>query len=332
MAFEISENMSKQGALSAWGDKVIYNMELSQEEKEFSECVDAWARELGRTGHDANHELSALIEKAFAVDDIAAPSELISRMFDESTIGEFDDALITEDPRNTIHVHEAIPGGNVDRSFIEHKTFTPTWKSLAAETDITLQDLRRGGYRTVANLTTFIKEAFEYKRVAMVMNEIDKMITSGNPNYITESTALPTATSADALALYLQDMSTGGRPLAFTLNKYRQAMAKLAQGERWPTEADRNMYNTDGFLTSYAGMEILGYSGQRKTPDGSLVIPDKRVFGIADKIGYAMTRGETRILQSEDINQERIHIKVTGYTFGWAITRPENVAKIVMGA
>ena len=35
MAFEISENMSKQGALSAWGDKVIYNMELSQEEKEF---------------------------------------------------------------------------------------------------------------------------------------------------------------------------------------------------------------------------------------------------------------------------------------------------------
>ena len=36
MAFEISENMSKQGALSAWGDKVIYNMELSQEEKEFS--------------------------------------------------------------------------------------------------------------------------------------------------------------------------------------------------------------------------------------------------------------------------------------------------------
>lgn len=45
-----------------------------------------------------------------------------------------------------------------------------------------------------------------------------------------------------------------------------------------------------------------------------------------------MTRGETRILQSEDINQERIHIKVTGYTFGWAITRPENVAKIVMGA
>ena len=158
MAFEISENMSKQGALSAWGDKVIYNMELSQEEKEFSECVDAWARELGRTGHDANHELSALIEKAFTVDDIAAPSELISRMFDESTIGEFDDALITEDPRNTIHVHEAIPGGNVDRSFIEHKTFTPTWKSLAAETDITLQDLRRGGYRTVANLTTFIKK------------------------------------------------------------------------------------------------------------------------------------------------------------------------------
>lgn len=119
----------------------------------------------------------------------------------------------------------------------------------------------------------------------MVLNEIDKMITSGNPNYITESTALPTATSADALALYLQDMSTGGRPLAFTLNKYRQAMAKLAQGERWPTEADRNMYNTDGFLTSYAGMEILGYSGQRKTPMVLWLFPTSECSVLPTRLG-----------------------------------------------
>ena len=61
MAFEISENMSKQGALSAWGDKVIYNMELSQEEKEFSECVAraAAGKALAQAGaaRQVNHEV-----------------------------------------------------------------------------------------------------------------------------------------------------------------------------------------------------------------------------------------------------------------------------------
>ena len=200
--------------MSAWGDKVIYNMELSQEEKEFSECVDAWARELGRTGHDANHELSALIEKAFTVDDIAAPSELISRMFDESTIGEFDDALITEDPRNTIHVHEAIRAAMLTAALLSTRLLFLLGSLSLRKLILRFRICGAAAIARVANLTTFIKEAFEYKRVAMVMNEIDKMITSGNPNYITESTALPTATSAgcpgSVFAGYVYGWSSSG--------------------------------------------------------------------------------------------------------------------------
>lgn len=330
MSFEISEAMGSPKAVTEWASKVVYGNELNAEEKEFNSYVDNWAKELGKTGRDPEHELSAMVVRALAADEVTAPSELIGRMFHEGNVDEFDDVTIVSEPDNTIQVHEAIPGGNVDRSFLAHTSMTPTWRMLQAETDISMQDLRRGGYRTIANMTNYLREALEYKRVAMVLNALDAAITEGNPNYIAETGAVPTEASADALALYLQDMSDGSRPFAFSLNKYRQAMSKLAQANRWPTDSGKTMYNTDGFLAEYAGMELLGFSGQKKQPDGSLLIPDKRVFGIAAPVGYALTRGEARVLQDTDIHEERIHLKLTGYNFGWVFTDPENAAKIVM--
>lgn len=330
MSFEIAEAMNKEGALVEWASKVVYGKNLAQEEKDFSEYADQWARELGKSGHDANHELAAMVQKAITADEIAAPSELLGRMFDETTIGEFDDMVAVQEPKNTIQVHEAILEGNVDRSFVDIKTVQPTWVTLAAETDIPMIDLRRGGYKTVANYINWIKEALEAKRVLNVINAVDALIVSGQPNYIAEATAAPTATSADALALYVQDVSDGGRPIAFMLNKYRQAMAKLAQASRWPVDADKSMYNNDGFLRDYAGMELLGFSGQKKMGDGNLVLPDKRVFGVGGKIGVAALRGEARVLEHEDINAERVHLKVTGFTYGYAVTDITKMAKIVM--
>ena len=330
MSFEIAEAMNKEGALLEWASNVTYGRNLAQEEKEFSEYADQWARDLGKTGHDANHELAAMVQKAITVEDVAAPGELLGRMFDETAIGEFDDLTVVQEPKNTIQVHEAILEGNVDRSFVDHKKVQPTWITLAAETDIPMLDLRRNGYKTVVNYINWIKEALELMRVVNVLNAVDALIVSGQANYIAEATAAPTATSADALALYLQDVNDGGRPIAFMLNKYRQAMSKLAQADRWPVEADKNMYNNDGFLRDYAGMELLGFSGQKKLGDGSLIVPDKRVFGVGGKIGVAALRGETRVLEHEDINAERVHLKVTGFTYGFAITDITKMAKIVM--
>ena len=116
----------------------------------------------------------------------------------------------------------------------------------------------------------------------------------------------------------------------FALNKYIQAMSKLAQGERWPIDSQKNMYTTNGFLEAYAGARMFGYTGQRKMANGELIVPDKRVFGVAGKIGNIQTRGEARVLEDEDINREMVHLKVTGYTFGWTITDIAKAAKIVM--
>lgn len=329
--FEFSEVMKKPGALIDWAGKVTYGVELSQEDHDVSKCLDAWAKELGQNG-DPKHELSAMITKVFANEEVAAPSELLSRIFNETSIGEFDDYQEMYDPKNTIMAHEAIIEGNVDRSYIEHSVGKPQWKSLAAETDISMQDLRRGGYRTVANLISYIKDALELKKVQMTMEYIDSLIVDGHDNYIVESGATPTAAAMDELALYLHDVTDGETPVAFMLNKYRQQIAKLAQAERWPTDNVKTLYNSTGFIDQYAGIDLMSYSGQKKLADGSLILPDKTVYGVAGKIGSAITRGDARVLQEENINTERVHIKVTGFTFGWCVNKEylNKIAKIVL--
>lgn len=329
--FEFAEIVKQPSAVTDWAGKVAYGVELSADEKQISETMDAWAKELGQKG-DPNHELAAMITKTFSNEEVSAPSELLSRVFNESSIGEFDDYEEVYAPENTIMAHEAIIEGNVDRSFIEHSVGKAQWKSLAAETDISMQDLRRGGYRTVANLVSLIKDAQELKKVKMTMDYLDSLIVDGNPNYIVESNALPTAAVMDELALYLHDVGEGDAPVAFMLNKYRQAIAKLSQAERWPTDAVKTLYNNTGFIDQYAGIDLLSYSGQKKLADGSLILPDKTIYGVAGKIGSAITRGDARVLQEENINTERIHIKVTGFTFGWCVNKNhlDKIAKVVL--
>lgn len=330
MAIEISEKMLQPGVLTDWASAVVYKNNLSDEQKEISEVIDEGVRKIGEAGHDPNHEIASLIKKAFTPETVSAPSELIGRMFDESSIGEFDDMYVETEPENTMQVYEATTGGNVPASYIEHDIMKPTWCTLQAETYINMSDMRRGGYHTVAKHIEMINEAFENKRVAMFINKINDLITSDMAGYISEASTLPTEASADELALYLHDKVADGEVFMFMLNRYRQAMSKLAQSQRWPTESDKNMYNRDGFLNAYAGVPMIGFSGQKRLPDGSLIVPDKTIFGIAGKIGQAITRGDARVLEQEDINSEKIHVKVAGYTFGYAITDLSKVGKIVL--
>ena len=80
---------------------------------------------------------------------------------------------------------------------------------------------------------------------------------------------------------------------------------------------------TDAVCTRVSAAEKLG--------DGSLMIPDKRMFGIAGKIGTLDMKGSTRVYETPDNNDEKYHIKVTGFEFSYAFNADtlDNVAKVV---
>lgn len=330
MAIELSAILSEKNRFSEWASKVTYkSTNLDDKDKEISKTVDAWVKSLGSTG-DPAQEIAQLVRKTITLDTVEAPSALIDRMFNTDSIGEFDDVYGEVDPKNTIQVYEGGRGGNVDRSFIDHKVLRPSWTTLIAETDVSLKALRSGGYKTVAKLINDINEALEMKKISLIFNKIDAAKTVGSAGCIQETSTLPTAVSGDMLAEYLLDVTTGETPVMFGVNKYIQALSKLAGGTSYGSDAMKERYNQTGFLANYAGCELLGFSGQRKLPNGSLVVPDKRVFGVAGKIGDCITRGSSNVFQSTDIDSEKIHIKVSGYEFGVMFTDLSKVGKIIV--
>ena len=330
MTIELSSKMKEEGFLVDWAERVQYGLELSDDHKETSEALDEWARKIGERGVDKDNEIAELIRKAITNDVLSTPDELISMMFDESSIGEFDDTYSEIEPKNTIKVYESIKGGNVDASYIDFSRTSPTWTELQAETFIKYVDLRRGGYKTVATLVNYIKEAMAQKRWSVLFNKAVAAVTAA-PNLISESTAAPTATSADALAVYLMDISEPGENnVILGQNKYIMAMSKLPSAASIQSDDAKEAWRRYGSIGYYAGQEMRGFSGVRKMSDGNLVIPDRVVLGVAGKIGSAITRGETFVYESMDNNAEHVHLKVNGFSFGTMITRPEKIAKIVM--
>ena len=329
MNTEISAIMDQSGRVLDWANAVKYSpAELSAEDKEISAVTDAWVKELGKTGFDKDHELSALVTKTFTPDTVSAPSELIDMLFDNDSIGEFDDYRVTVDPENTIEVYDAITGGNVPRSCIDFKVLKPTFCSLQAETSLKLEDIRRGGYKSVANMITNINEAFELARVTRILDILDKALAGGE-NVFTETGATPTEEICRKLATYLMDVTNGETPAIFGQNKYIVGMTGLQSAQYGFSDAVKTQYHKVGKLDMYAGCRLFGLSGVKKLANGDFIIPDKRLFAAAGKIGKVITRGETRTYQETDINNEQIHIKVGGYSFGTVVTDISKAAKVV---
>lgn len=330
MNTEFSSILNQENRMLQWASAMQYNKNaMTQEDKEISSIVDAWAKEIGRTGHDKDHELAALITRTLESEEVAAPSELLERAFEMDAIGEFDD-WEGHVAKNGIQAFEALPGGNVNRTFVDFTALKPEWTGLQAETDISFTKLRRLGAGAVAELLVYIREALEAKKISKIMEKIANGIADGDA-VINEAGALPTDASMQKLELHLLDAAEAGeKPVVFGLNKYIQAITRLEGVTTFLTERVKDMYNTTGFVQYYGGVELFGYSGLKKMGDGSLIVPDKTLLGFAGKVGSHITRGETLVYEESDINSEKVHIKVGGYQFGVAITNPEKIAKLVM--
>ena len=299
---EIAELMEKNGTMYDWAEKVNRGASLTAEENEISQVVDAWAKEIGTKGKDNDNEIAEFIIKTITDPVYNKPDALIEKMFEMDSIGEFDDYVINKTPKNTLVAYESAKGGNVYKSYIDTSALTPTWKHAQVETEISYTQLRRGGFKSIANMAVFAKEALDNKKIKDVFSALDTAIAGGEQVFaVTGGESALTKTVLDKLSLYVLDhLADGDTGIMFGLNKYAQAIANM--------------------------------SGARKAADGELLIPDRRIFGISGIIGTLCDRGELRVYETLDNNKERVSLKFTGYEYGIKITNPENVAKITFTA
>lgn len=324
---EIKDIMSKEGVLFDVAEKVEYKRQLNAEEKEIAEISDQWAKEIGKTAKDPECTIAEFINRTVNEEVYNAPDELLDQIFDRGSIGEFDDVEGHKDPKNTLVAHEAAKGGTVDRSYIDISVLKPTWKNRQVETDLSYVDLRRNGFKSIATLATFMKEACQNTLFFDALSMADNAVTGGE-QVIAVSGATPTLEAMDKMSLYLNDR--GSDNVIITLNKYAQAIRRMSNFSQYMSDAMKDDFNRYGLVKTYDGIAIAGISGAKKTGTGSLLLPEKRIYGISNKIGNLDMKGEIHTYQDMNNQSEKVHIMLKDFTYGFMLTNIENFAKITL--
>lgn len=329
---EISAVLKEDGKMLDWATNVNMNneigVELSETDKEISNAIDKFAEHITSSG-DGNKELSSLFRKVITTEEVEAPTDLVSRLFDTDEIDEFDNAEFEIEGENTYKVYDAVEGGNVDRSFIDDSLIKPEWTALQAETDISFKKIRRNGSGEIAKAIKLMKNQLELSKILSATTAIDNILTGGD-QVINATGSLPTEAEVDQLNLYLMNHADDGDKFIFALNQYIQVISKMPAAGYYASDRVKDQYMTNGLLSMYAGTDMYGFADNKKKFGGKLLIPNKRVFGASGKIGSAVVRGSDLVWDQNDINSEKVHIKVRGASFGHIITKPENLCKIVL--
>lgn len=326
---EMQDVMSKKHVLFDVAEKVEYKRELTAEEKDIAEISDAWAKEIGETGKDPECQIAAYIRRTVQEEVYNAPDELLDQMFARGNVGEFDDVEHNKDPKNTLVVHEAAKGGIVDRSWIDMTAVYPVWKNRQVETDLSYVDLRKNGFKSIANLTVFMKEACQNVLFYDMLSQVDNAIVGGDAKIDVTGSA-PTLDSMDALSLYLNDRSDDS--VIVSLTKYAQAIRRMPGFAQYLSNNMKEDFNRYGLVKSYDSIGIAAISGAKRQGNGNLLIPDRRIFGIAGKVGNLDMKGDIHVYQDMNNQSEQIHLMLKDFTYGFSITKIENCAKIVLSA
>ena len=263
----------------------------------------------------------------FVIDYLKIPLFEYQTMFNRGSIGEFDDVEYTKTPKNTLEAIESAKGGTVDRSWIDTTAIKPITKNRQVETDVSFSDLRKNGFKSVATLATYAKEALQNAFFYDVFSMIDSAIVGGD-QLITAGGSAPTQDAVDKMTLYLIDRNPDA--VAVCLSKYAQKLYRMSGYENYLSEKQKDDFNRYGLVKFLDGVRIASISGARKTGKGQLLLPDKRIYGVAGIVGDLDMKGELHTYEDFDNSNEKVIIRVKDFTYSVGITNIENCCKMVL--
>lgn len=327
LTHEIAEIMENDGSVFEIASKAKYNMSLTSEQKEVAEVIDKWAKQIGERGSDPEHELSAFVLKTVTPVIYDTPDALLDSIFDRGAVGEFDDIHGLVNPKNTLKAYEATKGGSVPKSYIDYTEIKPVWKSRQVETEISYTQLRKNGFKTVANLTMFAEEALKNHLFHDAIAYLDSLITASNVGQYFTATGALNQEGLDELNLYL--LERGVNPFVLGRTKYAQQIARMTNYHQYMSEEMKNNFNRYGLIDFTDGVRVAHVPSVVEA-NGQPVLPDAKLFGIADKIGTLDMKGSLRMYETFDNNAEKVDIKITGFEYGFMVGKPENVCKLVI--
>lgn len=326
--FEISE-MAHQTNMVELASKTVYNVALNSEEKEIVAELDKFAREVGETGQDSDRVIAQFIQKTIEdrVEDYT--NMILDAGFERGSIGEFDDVEYVGEPMNTLKAVKCAKEGNVPKSYLDPNVVKPHWVHRQVESQLSYLDLRRNGWKSIARITEYADRALQNAMFADIFGALDSVIVSGNPNYIAGGASLADA-DIRALISYLHDEANGETPIVVSRTNYISDISYLNPGML--TDTSKEEIRRTGFAGMYDGAELYRVSGTKTLGNGDPLFPAKRVFGLAGKVGNIDMRGDVRVYEDFDNQNEAVNLKITGFEYGYAFNDAvaSKAAKIVL--
>lgn len=313
-----------------WAQKVLKSetnpsIQFSEDELKVNDMMDVVAREIGDGKRDSR-ELAAYFEKVIQPEVYNAPMDILNMFFSEQpSIGEFDDWSIDKAPKNTLQAYEAAKNGNVRKSYIDFEKIAPVNTHLQIETEIKMSDLRKGGFKTVARYTQYAIDELRNKMFFSMFDTLDATITGADQ--VASVVGAPDKTSMDKMAKYVRSQLVNGTPMTLSNSDRAYEIAEVP-GATLLSENMKDQINNTGVLAIYRQLRINEIAASRETGNGEKLLNPDRVYGVAGQIGERALKGSLRVLSSEDINNEVINLKFTGFEFTYAITYPEKVFKL----
>jgi len=218
--------------------------------------------------------------------------------------------------------------GNVPKSYVDPTIYTKKSFKLQAETELNYSDLRRNGFKSIAKMTELTLESFNNEKFWRIFSAVDTELNAltGDQN-ISGGSAL-TVTAMDTFSRYLRDMAANGDPFVIGLTKYTDPIARMEGASSFLSEDMKNEFNRLGKLVIYNGVTINSVPTARKTADNKNLIPDKRIFGIAGKIGEMDMRGSLRNYETYDNDAEKVKLKFTGFDVDYIIYHLDRMSRI----
>lgn len=334
MNIELSNYIGQRGTMIEWAEAVVASkknkqVQLTEEQILISEAVNKFATEIANSGVGST-ELSAYLRRVVDEEIYNEPSELLDRMFVSGQIGEFDDYTSVGTWKNNLLAHEsAIRGGSVDKSYVDFNRSTMVSKHLQVETEIKYDDLRRDGALTIAQLTLYAIEAMQNKKFQAIFSHVNGLLVGGANVF--DATGGLTVQLMDDFAGYVTDQSSTGDTLVTGLSTDLRAIKNMPSFSDYMSNEMKSQLNMgSNILNFYGGVPLAEISAGKKLANGDTLIPQKTIFGFADKIGQCDMRGQLRVLQTPNNAKEIIELKFTGYEFVFAIDHLDKLAKITI--
>lgn len=280
------------------------------------------AQEMTKSLHDVVKEnrvylLAQYIERVVNEAIYETPDALLEELFDFKTVdGDNMGGLTAQSPANTLQSYEANPGGNVPRSFVNLAKPASVTKILQIETDISFDDIKRNGWKSVAMLTDYATASFRNRMLADTFAQIDAGIASGD-NFIAGSGAYASAEEMAELATFASQYDQG---LIIARKKY-VTNARMLPSTQYIKASE----------SEYAGVP-LRFDAPPQNSKGQFMLPDKRMFAIAGKLGALDLRDKIDAYSVMDYNKQHIHLLFKNFTYRYAFYDASfgNVAKLVL--